>query len=411
MKNEKREIVAIEAAINQCTADMNMAVYHLKEAVCKTVDIPLEKWQDINTHSGKQYVCPFKIVGNKLAPKNDKENIKEYNELSFNKCFVKAEEYLIKQLEGIKSDIKSLKVNIVALKEIKQAIINAKRRAEDVPPLQESALLSKGPEAVFNSFYPTLENLVDAEITNQFDIHQAEGLLVRLKQEKTLLKWRIEQVHTRRKCWLVRDRLLGVFSEIKASSLPSLSSPPSTPSTLSKSPINGDDPFVSIGSYPLFAGREIETPKSNPSFKRFITRDSPGSDVKRTKLEYGSSSRTGRAPSIEVDKLKGNDGNLLFLYQSPEWTWVKPNKDNLVNAKLEKESPKKLFAYLKYKDRHALALVKQPNPMSAIKEVCLLGYCSNGQIALSLLKRIEDWEISIEGDIFDKLYDEFSSSE
>jgi len=234
-EKRQREKVAIATAINQCTSDLNSAVYHLKEVVPNQ-----DNWETINEHNGVQYICPFKFVENKIIPKTDEENIQEYNRLLFNVCFTSAETDLKNKLSFIIEDIEKLEINIRDLSKIRKFIDEGIAQANIKPPLREEHLLSKVGDHVQHYDYPTLENLEQAAVTNKFDIEQAEGLKLRLEQEKTLLKWRIEQLETRRKVWIIRDRLLGVWQEIKADG--------------NTSPTDS----VSVGSHPLFQGNEIE---------------------------------------------------------------------------------------------------------------------------------------------------------
>jgi hypothetical protein len=234
-EKRQREKVAIATAINQCTSDLNSAVYHLKEVV------PLngnQNWETINEHNNVQYICPFKYVG-KIIPKTEEENIEEYNKLLFNVCFANAEKDLRKKLSFIIDDIQRLEINIRDLRAIRTFIDEGIAQANSTLPLREEQLLSKVGHHVHHNDYPTLENLQQAAVTNSFDIEQAEGLKLRLEQEKTLLKWRIQQLDIRRKVWIFRDRLLGVWQEIKAdgNTFPS--------------------DYVGVGSYPLFQGNEV----------------------------------------------------------------------------------------------------------------------------------------------------------
>jgi len=404
-QKREREKIAILTAINQCTSDLNSAVYHLKEVV------PLndkQNWETINDHDGLQYICPFKwsLAKNKIEPKTEDENISEYNTLYFNACFAKAEKILTAKLTAIEGDIKKLDKNIEELETIKPLIEGGLNAANHNLPLHEQGLSSKQGVYVRHYDYSTIENLQQAVVTNTFDIHQAEGLKLRLEQELILLRWRIEQLKTRRKVWIVRDRLLGVWQELLATkngppdpvhggASASNSDNPDRPNPNGPNPNGPNNPNghvsgpVPVGSFPLFSGNNVPTGFNfqTPN-KRWPPSSPTGGKPKKHKVLPFILPPFAPSYSTDLSKLIGKDGIEVFDVAYPEWIWVTLDKSNLVkiesSTKLEKISESKHFGFIP-KEKHAIGLTN-PNDSN---EIFLLGYSNSKNNTEKILHRIE----------------------
>jgi len=93
-------------------------------------------------------------------------------------------------------------------------------------PLHEDHLDTKRQKGVGASQFdfPTVETLEDSRTSNDAEIQKARGLIFRLLKEREICVWRLTQIDTRRKLWIFRDRLLGVWYEVNHSKLFGLAS-------------------------------------------------------------------------------------------------------------------------------------------------------------------------------------------
>jgi len=131
------------------------------------------------------------------------------------------EEYLLNYLHLLDSDIKALEANVELLDTNERQISATVQEVSTRTPLHEDHLDTKRLKGVGSSQFdfPTVETLEDSRTSNDAEIQKARGLIFRLLKEREICVWRLTQIDTRRKLWIFRDRLLGVWHEVNHSKL------------------------------------------------------------------------------------------------------------------------------------------------------------------------------------------------
>jgi len=124
---------------------------------------------------------------------------------------------IVKYLKDISQDIETLKSNLQELQKTRIKIQNALDSPLQQPLLPGDLTTKEGPKSNDYAYLPTKEHLLEAQRINEAETRRAEGMKYRLSKEQDLYEWRKQQIDTRKRLWIMRDRLLGVLKDIHVS--------------------------------------------------------------------------------------------------------------------------------------------------------------------------------------------------